>query len=76
VVEKLKLVSVLHVLHSEAILSGVSFQLDRCFPEILGVSYRDKFADLAGTNEFTQLAFGVFWWLINIQPRYLIFSAR
>ena len=41
-------------------------QLDRCFPEIYDVSYRDKFADLVGSDGFTRLSSGVFWWLINI----------
>jgi len=29
-------------------LSSSNYQLDRCFPEIFGASYGDKFADLAG----------------------------
>jgi len=57
----------------KAILSSLNYQLDRCFPEIYGASYGDKFADLAGSNNFTWLSSGVFWWLINIRPRYLIF---
>ena len=55
------------------ILNGDNYQLDRCFPEIHDVSYGDKFADLAGPDDFTRLSSGVFWWLINIQPGYLVF---
>jgi len=56
------------------ILSSSNYQLDRCFPEISGASYGDKFANLAGPDEFTWLPSGVFWWLINIRPRYLSFG--
>jgi len=58
----------------KAILSRASYQLDRCFPEIPDASYEDKFADLAGPDEFTRLPSGVFWWLINIRHGYLIFQ--
>jgi len=57
----------------KSILNISNYQLDRCFPEIADVSYEDKFADLAGPDDFTRLPSGVFWWLINIQPGYLIF---
>jgi len=65
-----ELVSVLYVLYSKI----HSEQLDRCFLEIFGASYGDKFADLAGPDDFTRLQSGVFWWLINIRPGYLIFQ--
>ena len=39
----------------KAILSSSNYQLDRCFPEIFDTSHGDKFADLAGPDEFTQL---------------------
>ena len=39
----------------KAILSSSNYQLDRCFPEIYGASYGDKFADLAGPDDFTWL---------------------
>ena len=55
------------------ILNGENYQLDRCFPEIQDMSYRDKFANLVGPDGFTRLSSGVFWWLINIQPGYLVF---
>jgi len=55
------------------VLNGANYQLDRCFPEILDASYGDKFADLAGLDRFTRLPSGVFWWVINIRPGYLIF---
>ena len=58
----------------KAILSSSNYQLDRCFLEISGASYRDKFADLTGPDDFARLSSGVFWWLINIQPGYLIFQ--
>ena len=56
------------------ILSSSNYQLDRCFPEFFGASYRDKFDDLAGSDDFIRLPSGVFWWLINIRPGYLIFQ--
>ena len=56
-----------------SLLNSSDYQLDRCFPEISGASYGDKFVDLAGPDDFTRLPSGVFWWLINIRPRYLIF---
>jgi len=57
----------------KTILNSSNYQLDRCFPEISGASYGDKFADLAGPDEFMWLPSGVFWWLINIWPEYLVF---
>ena len=57
----------------KSILSSSNYQLDRCFPEIFGASYGDKFADLAGPDDFTRMPSGVFWWLINIRPGYLLF---
>jgi len=57
----------------KTILNGANYQLNRCFPEIHDASYGDKFADLVGLDGFTRLPSGVFWWLINIRPRYLIF---
>ena len=35
------------------ILNNSNYQLDRYFPEISGASYGDKFADLAGLDDFT-----------------------
>ena len=58
----------------KAILSSSNYQLDRCFPEISGATYGDKFANLVGPNDFTRPPSGVFWWLINIQPGYLVFQ--
>ena len=58
----------------KAILSSSSYQLYRCFPETPDVSYGEEFVDLVGLDEFTRLPFGVFWWLINIRPGYLIFQ--
>ena len=57
----------------KAILISSSYQLDRCFSEISGASYGDKFVDLAGPDDFTRLLSEVFWWLINIRSGYLIF---
>ena len=57
----------------KTILSSSNYQLDRCFLEIFGASYGNKFADLAGPDDFTRLSSGVFWWLINIRPGYLVF---
>ena len=56
-----------------SILNSLNNQLDRCFPEIFDASYGNKFADLAGPDDFTRLPSRVFWWLINIRPGYLIF---
>ena len=58
----------------KAMLSSSNYQLDQCFSKISGASYADKFADLAGPNEFTRLPSGVFWWLINIRLGYLVFG--
>jgi len=55
------------------ILNGNNYQLDRCFPEIRDASYGDKFVNFETPDGFTQLSSGVFWWLINIQPGYLVF---
>ena len=57
----------------KCILNASNYQLNRCFPEIAGASYGDKFADLTGPDDFTRLPLGVFWWLINIRLGYLIF---
>ena len=57
----------------KCILNASNYQLDRCFPEITGASYRNKLSDLAGPDDFKRLPSGVFWWLINIRPRYLLF---
>ena len=57
----------------KTILNGANCQLDMCFFEIHGASYKDKFADLVSLDGFTRLPSGVFWWLINIRPRYLVF---
>ena len=45
----------------KCILNTLNYQLDRCFPEIAGASYGDKFADLAGPDDFTRLPSGIFW---------------
>jgi len=57
----------------KTILNGNDYQLDRCFPEIHDASYRDRFADSETPDGFTRLSSGVFWWLINIRPGYLVF---
>jgi len=44
----------------KCILNASNYQLDRCFPEIAGAFYGDKFADLAGPDDFTRLPSGVF----------------
>ena len=53
--------------------SSMNYQIYRCFPEIGDGGYGDKFADIAGSDGFTKLSSGVFWWLINIRPGYLVF---
>ena len=53
--------------------SGMNYQLVRCFPDIPRTSYGEQFFDKPGANGFTLLSSGVFWWLINIRPGYLIF---
>ena len=57
----------------KCILNDSNYQLNRCFPEITDTSYGDKFANLARSDDFTRLPSGVFWWLINIRPGYLLF---
>jgi len=68
-----ELVTILYVLCPKNFLSSSNYLLDRCFPEISGTSYGDKFADLAGPDDFTRPPSGVFWWLINVRPGYLVF---
>ena len=58
----------------KTILNGNNYQLDRCFPEIHVASYGDRFADSKTPDGFTRLSSGVFWWLINIRPGYLMFQ--
>jgi len=57
----------------KTILNGNNYQLDMRFPEIHDASYGDKFTDSETPDGFTRLSSGVFWWLINIQPGYLVF---
>ena len=57
----------------KCILNASNNQLNRCFPEITGAAYGKKFADLVGPDDFTRLSSGVFWWLVNIRPGYLLF---
>jgi len=57
----------------KCILNASNYQLDRYFPEIADASYGDKFSDHVGPDDFTRLPSGVFWWLINIRPGYLLF---
>ena len=42
------------------ILNILNYQLNRRFPEITDASYGDKFADLAGPDDFIRLPSGVF----------------
>ena len=62
-----------YLFYIQKTINGANYQLDRCFPEIHDASYKDKFADLVGPDGFTRLPSGVFWWLINIRPGYLVF---
>ena len=55
------------------IQSVVNYQLVRCFPEIQDAFYGECFLDFAGSDDFTTLSSGVFYWLINIRLGYLIF---
>jgi len=51
----------------------MNYQLVRCFPDFPGASYRERFFDRLGADGFTILSAGIFWWLINIRPEYLVF---
>ena len=42
-------------------------------PDFPGALYEERFFDRPGADGFTTLSFRIFWWLINICPRYLIF---
>ena len=53
--------------------SSMNYQIFCCFPEIKDDGYGDQFADSAGPDGFTKLPSGVFWWLVNIRPGYLVF---
>ena len=55
------------------IQSDFNYQLVRCFPDILNTSYGDHFLDFVGPDGFATLSTGVFYWLVNIRPGYLIF---
>jgi hypothetical protein len=53
--------------------SSMNYQIYRCFLEIEYGNYGDQFADIADPDGFTKLPSGVFWWLVNIRPGYLVF---
>ena len=72
-VGELKLDPLLYVFHLENYSEWIRLPTFQVFPDILDASYRDKFLDFAGLDGFTTLSSGIFWWLINIQPRYLVF---
>ena len=56
-----ELVLLLHMFYvRKYILNALNYHLDRCFPEIADAAYGDKFADLAGLDDFTRLPSGVF----------------
>ena len=55
------------------IQSDFNYQLVRCFSDIQDTLYGDRFLDFTGPDGFTTLSTGVFCWLINIRPWYLIF---
>jgi len=53
--------------------SSANYHLFRCFPDFPDAPYGERFQDTANREEFTSLSMGVFWWLINIRPGYLVF---
>jgi len=55
------------------IQSDFNYQLVWCFPDIQDTPYGDRFLDFADPDGFNTLLTGVFRWLINIRPKYLIF---
>ena len=56
-----------------AIQSDSNYLLVRCLPDIQDTSYGDRFLDVAGSDRYTTLSTGVFYWLTIIRPGYLIF---
>lgn len=50
-----------------------NFHLYRCFPYFSNVEYGEEFANLPGSDRFTSLFTGSFYWLINIRPGHLVF---
>ena len=52
---------------------GMNYQLVRCFLDSLGTLYGEKFMYHPGPDGFTTLLSGIFCWLINICPGYLVF---
>ena len=60
----------------QILYSSMNYQLVRCFPDFSKASYGERFSDRPGTDGFTILPSGVFWWLINIHPRYLVFHQQ
>ena len=63
-----------YVVKVRQILSrDLSYDIFRCFPDFEGGGYGQVFQDTAGPNGFTRLDGGVFHWLLNIRPGYLLF---
>ena len=56
-----------------AIQSDSNYQLVRCLPDIQDTSYGERFMDIVGPDGYTTLSTGIFFWLTNIRPGYLIF---
>jgi len=51
----------------------MNYQLVTWFPDFLGASYQKRFFNRPVVDGFTTLSAGIFWWLINICPGYLVF---
>ena len=54
--------------------NSMNYQVVRCFLDFPEASYGERFSDGLGVDWFTTLSAGVFWWLINIHPGYLVFQ--
>jgi len=63
----------LYVLYQQNHSERLQLPASRCFPDIQDTSYGDCFLDFTGPDRFTTLSTGVFYWLINFRPEYLIF---
>jgi len=51
----------------------MNYDLFRCFSDFPWATYGERFIDLPSSDGFTSLSIGVFCWLMNIWPGYLVF---
>jgi len=69
----LELDPLLYVFQPKNYFEWIKLSACQCFHKIHYASYGERFLDFADPDGFTTLSFGIFWWLINIRPEYLVF---